>query len=117
MPIEKMTTSQVSLQQCYRIKVGYGDKSKNRQADGDKFEITELIEDYYIGTIVPNREVGQTAIFGRVKDKRRETMFIRLMNGQYLEVYDTSLVINPERLVDAKLIDLYDPDFYIGLHN
>lgn len=119
MPIEKMSLSEVTFSDCYRITVGYGERNRERSKHGnrDSYVMTETIDTYYIGTVVPESEVKQTKLFGTCKDDGSEMMYIRLSNGQFMKIKDTSLVINPNRLVDAKLIDLFDPDFYIGLHN
>lgn len=109
LPVEELTKLPNLFNNCYKITVGFGQKQ------GKKYAFDEKLQTYYIGKIVSEREVQQSKIFSRVKTRYNPTVFIKLTNGQFAEIYDTSLVIDLDHLWDYKLIDLFNQNSLIGI--
>ena len=101
-----LTAEQITLQNCYKFVVGYGDRNFNKVGK-HRLKMFEKVATYYVGEIVPQNEVKFSKLFGTPKDKSKPTMFIRLTNGMFMEIYDTSNVVNPNSEKQAKFADLF----------
>lgn len=109
LPVEALTKAPTLFDNCYKIAVGFGHK------EGKKYVFDEKLQTYYLGKIVSEREVQQSKMFSRVKTRYNPTIFIKLINGQFAEIYDSSLVIDLDHLWDYKLLDLFDKNSLIGI--
>lgn len=109
LPIEKLTSSKLNFNNCYKIVVGYGIKERTG------YKIKYTANTFYLGKIVSKADVQYTNLFGTVRDKDKATVFIKLNNGMFMEIYDYSLVLDLEKQTDFKLIDFFSKDNTLGI--
>lgn len=119
-PLDDLRADCFNNPNVYKITTYFGERQKfdHRHKAGKKnnfrFKIVEKIATFYLGKEVQRELVGSV----KYRDFKEgdETMFIRLKNGDYMEVSDRYEVIDADDLADGvKFSNLFDPSFCVSI--